>query len=567
MWAATTHNSTTVGWNYSGDATRYVVDQTDNIDSAFGPSIWFLGNDTHTITDDGLSMDDAFVYHLYVEVNNTYPDYDYYDFVEVIVGQTNVTDTTAPTVSSIARHDPAVESTNSQTLIYNVTFSEDVTGVDVTDFVMYTITPSGTITTGSTITSFDQFTQTNSPDIDITEDDNTISDTITVTDSGTVTSVSLAVDVSHTYKGDLKIDLIAPDGTTKTVHNRSGGSANDIDQTYTPDFTGVSIAGTWTLRINDNYASADDGTLNSWTLTVNSSTTTGTIANLSGSNSTYNITVSAVQEGTYNLNLTSSGHGITDTAGNPLIDHVPTGADHTYTVDRTAPTISSIERFNPSNATTGNQTLIYSVTFSEDVTGVDASDFALSSNSTGRIGSNPFTYTSTPSLAIVPHNTDKTDTITVSESGTVSAVSVAVDITHPWRGDLLVQLVSPDGQVMTLHNRAGGSADDIVETYTLGYSDDVSINGDWQLRMNDNYHLDSGILNSWTLTLGDGANSGPITSVTGSGSQYLATVSVSRDGTYDIDLVPDHGITDAAGNPLTDAVPTGVDETYTVSTS
>ena len=566
MWAATTHNSTTVGWNYSGDATRYVVDQTDGIDSASGPSIWFLGNDTHTITDDGLSMDDAFVYHLYVEVNNTYPDYDYYDFVEVIVGQTNVTDITAPTVSSIARYDPVVENTNSQTLIYNVTFSEDVTGVDVSDFVMHTVTSDGTIITSGPLTGFDQFTQTRSPALAITQA-NTITDTIAVTNSGNATSVSLAVDVSHTYISDLKIDLIAPDDTTKIVHNRSGGSADDIDQTYTPDFTGVSIAGTWTLRINDDYAAADDGILNSWTLTINSTATTGTIANLSGSNSTYNVTVSAVQEGTHDLNLTSSGHGITDTAGNPLTDHVPTGADHTYTVDLTAPTISSIERFNQSNATTGNQTLIYSVTFSEDVTGVDASDFVLSSNSTGRIGSSQFTYTSTPSLDIIPHDTDKTDTITVSESGTVSSVSVDVDITHPWRGDLLVQLISPDNQIVTLHNRVGGSADNIVETYILEYGDDVSISGDWQLRMNDNYYLDSGVLNSWTLTLGNGINSGPITSLTGSGSQYLATVSASRDGTYNLDLVPDHGITDAVGNPLTDAVPIGVDETYTVSTS
>ena len=46
---------------------------------------------------------------------------------------------------------------------------------------------------------------------------NTISDTITVPDSGTATSVSVAVDVTHTYIGDLKIDLVAPDGTTKTA--------------------------------------------------------------------------------------------------------------------------------------------------------------------------------------------------------------------------------------------------------------------------------------------------------------------------------------------------------------
>ena len=55
----------------------------------------------------------------------------------------------------------------------------------------------------------------------------------------------------------------------------------------------------------------------------------------------------------------------------PLTDTTPTGADETYTVsttitDTTAPTVSSIERYSPSSATTDSQTLVYKVTFSED---------------------------------------------------------------------------------------------------------------------------------------------------------------------------------------------------------
>ena len=251
---------------------------------------------------------------------------------ETYTVSTVVADTTAPRLSSIERFNPSNATTSSQTLVYEVTFSEDVTGVDTTDFALSSDSTGGTDT--------GQFTQTNSPDIDVTADDSTISDTITVADSGTVTSLSLAVDVSHTYKGDLKVDLIAPDGTTKTVHNRSGGTADDIDQTYTPDFAGVSIAGTWTLRINDNYPSEDDGTLNSWTLTINhdGSSSTGTanlVTSLSGSGSTYYVTVSAVQDGTYNLDLVSSGHGIVDIASNPLTNTTPTSADHTYTVSTT----------------------------------------------------------------------------------------------------------------------------------------------------------------------------------------------------------------------------------------
>ena len=46
-------------------------------------------------------------------------------------------------------------------------------------------------------------------------------------------------------------------------------------------------------------------------------------------------------------------------------------------------TVTSIERSDPAVETTSAQTLVFEVTFSEDVTGVDAGDFALSSGGTG----------------------------------------------------------------------------------------------------------------------------------------------------------------------------------------
>ena len=311
---------------------------------------------------------------------------------ETYTVSTTITDTTAPTISSIERYSPSSATTDSQTLVYRITFSEDVTGVGKSDFAL-----SGSA--GGTSTSSGQFTQTRSPALAIPYNQ-TVSDTITVADSGTATSVSVAVDITHTYIGDLKIDLIAPDGTTKTLHNRSGNGSDDINQTYTPDFDGESIAGTWSLRINDNY-NADDGTLNSWTLTINGggSTTSSSVTSVSGSGDTYYATVSATTDGTYNLDLIPSGHGIADESSNPLTSTTPTGADETYTVsttitDTTAPTISSIERYSPSSATTDSQTLVYRITFSEDVTGVGTADFALSGSAGGTsTSSGQFTQT------------------------------------------------------------------------------------------------------------------------------------------------------------------------------
>ena len=479
--------------------------------------------------------------------------------------QSYTVDRTAPAVTSIVGSDPSGELTSESTLVFEVTFSEDVTGVDTGDFELSPDSTGGGSGSG-------QFTQTRSPTLAITEN-NTVSDTITVPDSGTATSVSVAIDISHTWIGDLKVDLMAPDGTAKTLHNRTGGSANDIDQTYAPDFAGVPIAGAWTLRINDDYAAADDGTLDSWTLTINyGSSTASPVTTVSGSGDTYHVTVSAAQDGTYNLDLVPSGHDIADTANNPLSSPTPTGTDHTYTVsavpaDTAAPTVTSIVRSDPTDETTSAQTLVFAVTFSEDVTGVDVSDFALSPNSTGGGASatGQFAQTSEPALPIPDRSTIR-DAITVGQSGNATSVSVAVDVTHTYIGDLKIDIIAPDGTTRTLHDRTGYETDDIDQTYAPDFAG-VSIADDWTLRVHDGAGGDTGTLNGWTLTINrDATATNPVTSVSGSGSTYDVTVSVTQDGTYNLDLVSSgHGITNGVGNPLSDAAPTGVDETYTVS--
>ena len=308
-----------------------------------------------------------------------------------------VTDTANPRLASIERYSPASQNTDSQSLVYKATFSESVTGVTASDFVL---SPDSTGGEGTTSTSTGQFTQARSPNLAIPYDA-TVSDTITVSDSETATSVSVAIDITHTYIGDLKIDLIAPDGTTNTLHNRSGVGDDDIFKTYAPPFGSIPISGVWTLQIHDNY-DADSGVLNSWTLTINYNTTTTTttvnpVTAISGSGDTYYVTVSSTVDGTYNLDLVSSGHNIADASSNPLTNTAPTGADQTYIVsitvtDTANPRLASIERYSPASRNTDSQSLVYKATFSESVTGVTASDFVLSPSSTGGVnGVNPVT--------------------------------------------------------------------------------------------------------------------------------------------------------------------------------
>jgi peptidyl-Asp metalloendopeptidase len=80
------------------------------------------------------------------------------------------------------------------------------------------------------------------------------------------TSVPVAVNIVHTYRGDLKVDLVAPDGSVYVLHNRSGGSADNINSTYTVNLSSEALNGTWRLRVNDN-ANQDTGYINSWSIT------------------------------------------------------------------------------------------------------------------------------------------------------------------------------------------------------------------------------------------------------------------------------------------------------------
>ncbi|MEV8530393.1 M28 family metallopeptidase [Streptomyces sp. NPDC051211] len=80
-----------------------------------------------------------------------------------------------------------------------------------------------------------------------------------------------------------------------------------------------------------------------------------------------------------------------------------------------------------------------------------------------------------------------------------ATTKVDVNIVHTYRGDLVVDLVAPDGTVYNLHNRSGGSADNLVASYTVNASAEVA-NGVWKLQVKDVAAQDVGYINSWKIT-------------------------------------------------------------------
>lgn len=111
-------------------------------------------------------------------------------------------------------------------------------------------------------------------------------------------------------------------------------------------------------------------------------------------------------------------------------------------------------------------------------------------------------FENTTSVAIPDNGAAVTSSVNVTGiTGNAPAnLQAGVDITHTWRGDLVIDLVAPDGTAYRLKNSsASDSADNVVETYTVNASSEVA-NGTWLLKVQDVAAQDVGRINSFKLT-------------------------------------------------------------------
>lgn len=228
-----------------------------------------------------------------------------------------------------------------------------------------------------------------------------VTDTITIDQDAVIASAKVTLDISHTYRGDLRLTLLAPWGDEIRLHERNqGGSADDIKRTFDESdlpalarLHGHSAKGDWWLFVQD-LAAADLGALNRWALEF-------------------------------------------ATAGQPQGRVVLEEAPGTHIPDN-------------------------------DAAGIQRS---LSTNAPGNVGS----------------------------------VEVSVDITHTYVADLRIALRSPSGTEVILRDETGGSADNVVETYTAATTAALRnlagqpIQGTWGLSVSDRVRQDVGKLNTWRV--------------------------------------------------------------------
>lgn len=82
-----------------------------------------------------------------------------------------------------------------------------------------------------------------------------------------VAALTVAIDVEHTYVGDLTVTLEHA-GRTITLHDHTGAGTDNLSLRVSPsDFAGLSSAGDWKLRVVDS-AEVDTGAITGWSITL-----------------------------------------------------------------------------------------------------------------------------------------------------------------------------------------------------------------------------------------------------------------------------------------------------------
>ena len=110
---------------------------------------------------------------------------------------------------------------------------------------------------------------TNATDVSIPDAGAAVTSTITLSCARNASSSStVAVNIVHTYRGDLVVDLVAPDGSSYRLKSSSSSdSADNVNTTYTANLSSEAGTGAWKLKVQDVY-SQDTGYINTWTLTI-----------------------------------------------------------------------------------------------------------------------------------------------------------------------------------------------------------------------------------------------------------------------------------------------------------
>lgn len=266
-------------------------------------------------------------------------------------------DTQRPTAISVLVTDTTLKAGQSTTV--TVTFSETVTGLDTGDFSV----ANGTLSNLSSSDGGLTWTATLTPDADVTDATNLITlDNTGYTDAAGNTGTG-ATD-SNNYAIDSKAPAVTSVGVPANGTYVAGDALDftvNFDEAVTVDTTGGIPRLAITLdtggTVYANYLSGSGSTALVFRLSV-----------ASGQQDSNGIAIGT--------NLQSNGATLRDAAGNDTATTLNNvGATSAVLVDAAPPQVTGIALDGTSPTT--SSTLGFTITFSEDVNGVDLTDFAL----------------------------------------------------------------------------------------------------------------------------------------------------------------------------------------------
>ena len=420
-------------------------------------------------------------------------------------------------VCAIERNNPATEQISTGSVEYLVTFNNPAKNVDASDFValrnIVTATPKVQNTAFDVWHTDEQASPSTS--------------SIYVSSINTITSAKLILDASspsNQYVSEWKLNLTAPDGTNMIITDNTATrleSAGGSHEFYLGEVIGLDPAnGNWVLSaIDDSYdddplaSGTDDpeGQINNWSLEFEHGTTyrAGTVGTVTQSGTdadTYLVPVTGMN---YNYNgyvLWLKGDNDIELRYradviDPRTEFAPDPHESYNRGSVSIPSTPHVRGITVSSSTSSSVT--FQVTFSETVTGVNATDFIVIQNgSPESSGPQESTYSSAPNVSInsgVITTVSGTIPISGYADGVVDVLTLDVDISHTRTDDLEVELVGPDGTTRMVHNNAGGATADLVTSFTPDFAG-KPVNGNWTLQVRDNGSTQSyGIINSWSL--------------------------------------------------------------------
>lgn len=389
-----------------------------------------------------------------------------------------------------------------------------------------------------------------------------ISRTFEVTDAIKLENIEVVFTATHASRGELKVVLVSPSGTESILSRERADTGDNFSNWVfgTVRNWGEDARGTWTLKVIDDSGTTS-GTWTNWQINLYGTslgpavpTIRGTVfddadadgsrdaeeAGVSGAwayldldndavrdaeepasqtNLAGSFTITNLDAGNYTLRVESiAGRRLTSAATRA----VSLGAGQTVTGQDFAVTTKAAVSGVAFDDVNGNGTLdAGEAKFNSSRVYVDSNNNGSYDNTTQTLNSTnvPLTISASGTPVV-------TSTLTAPATlGTISKVTVRLNITHTWVSDLDITLIAPDGTRVLLTSDLGGSSDNYTNTVfddaaaspissgsapftgtfrpiaPLSSLNGKAAAGQWKLEVADTVSSDGGTLNSWSITV------------------------------------------------------------------